>query len=276
MKIHLILLPFLLIQFLTGTFLPPNPQDTREMSVDISQQSTCIEKSGKVETRTIQSVALKRALDYRVYTPPCYNSSVADPYPVLYLLHGSSANADQWIQLGLQTKMDELLAEGKIIPFLVVLPHEAAYLEDTRTSKYGQAILEELIPAVQKNFHVATDPAHTAIGGLSRGAGWAIHLGLSHPDVFGAVGAHSLALFYADINQIEKWRKLTAGDSLPRVFLDIGLQDSLKDSAKKFELKLSEYSYPHEWHLNSGTHNAEYWIENISEYLRWYSQGWEE
>ena len=155
MKIHLILFPFLLIQFLTGTFLPANPQDTREMSGDISQQSTCVEKSGKVETRTIQSIALNRALEYRVYTPPCYNSSAADPYPVLYLLHGSSANADQWIQLGLQTQMDALLAEGKIIPFLVVLPHEAAYLEDTRTSKYGQAILEELIPAVQKNFRVA-------------------------------------------------------------------------------------------------------------------------
>lgn len=275
MKIFQLLLSFLIMQFCLSAFLPGKSLD---MPVPDSKLLgfNCTESSGTIDSFSIESTILHRTVDYKVYTPPCYDPAGSVRYPVLYLLHGSSSSNDQWIRLGLQTSMDAMIRAEKIVPFIIVLPKEQAYLEDTRTSKYGSVILEELIPQINKNWKVQTDPAHTAIGGLSRGAGWAIHLGLAHPETFGHVGAHSLALFYADINQIEKWRRLTEEESLPRLYLDIGMQDYLKDSAKKFEIKLSEYSYPHEWHLKAGTHDDAYWTANLPTYLRWYSLGWEE
>jgi enterochelin esterase-like enzyme len=276
MKILPVILPLLIIQSIFSSIFPIQPAIIATATPQTSLNLTCNEKTGKLTALTLESSVLNRTLEYSVYSPPCYDPAGATSYPVLYLLHGSSASNDQWILLGAQTKADEMISDGKINPFLIVFPREAAYNEDTRTSKYGQAILEELIPTINRDWLTLSGPSHTAIGGLSRGAGWAVHLGLAHPEVFGQVGAHSLALFYADINQIEKWRKLTQEEDLPRLYLDIGLQDYLKDSAKKFEIKLSEYSYPHEWHLNRGTHNAAYWSANLPDYLRWYSQGWED
>ncbi len=61
---------------------------------------------------------------------------------------------------------------------------------------------------------------------------------------------------------------------LPRIYIDIGLEDPYKDTARVFELKLSEFSYPHEWHLNLGTHNEAYWSSHLGEYLLWYDLGW--
>jgi S-formylglutathione hydrolase FrmB len=68
--------------------------------------------------------------------------------------------------------------------------------------------------------------------------------------------------------------KKTSEEDLPRIYMDIGLLDFVKDSAKKIEIRLSEYSYPHEWHLNQGTHNEYYWSSHVEEYLIWYSQRW--
>jgi len=77
-----------------------------------------------------------------------------------------------------------------------------------------------------------------------------------------------------DYFSIPKWRTQTPEEELPRIYIDIGLQDRYKDTARGFELRLSEYSYPHEWHLNLGTHNEDYWSSHIKEYLLWYNEGW--
>jgi enterochelin esterase-like enzyme len=128
-------------------------------------------------------------------------------YPVLYMLHGQSFNNDQWDRLGMDEAADRLISSGEIAPFIIVFPQECAYLEDTHTSNYGDAVLTELLPWVESHFPVQADPAHRAIGGLSRGAGWALRLGLSHPEQFGSIGMHSLAQFPGDFYQIPIWRK---------------------------------------------------------------------
>ena len=237
-------------------------------------QKNCSEQKGNVQLFNYESAILHKPFYLRVYTPPCYDSSGKTNYPVLYMLHGQSFNDTQWDRLGLDEAADRLITSGEIAPLIIVLPQESAYLEDDKVSKYEEAVIEELMPWVEEHYPTQADRGHRAIGGLSRGAGWAMRVGLAHPELFVSIGLHSLAQFPGDYFDIPKWRKKTIDDNLPRIYMDIGLLDFVKDTAKKIEIRLSEYSYPHEWHLNKGSHNEYYWSSHVEEYLLWYSVGW--
>lgn len=267
---------FLLINpFLEG--LPHSNPIGKGQAITPTASLSCDPTRGNVEESSIHSTILNKPLYFRVYTPPCFDDSdKTEKYPILYLFHGSSNTDKQWDQLKVDEASDELIASGDIAPLIIVMPRESAYMDDPRSSRFGDAVVQELIPAVEKKYPTLERRKYRAVGGLSRGAGWALHLGLSHPDQFGSIGTHSLAVFPGDSNLVPKWRVKTDDELLPRLYMDIGLLDSLKDSAKRFEIRLSEYSYPHEWHLNQGTHNDQYWSEHIHDYLLWYSLGWED
>ncbi len=236
--------------------------------------SACTQQKGAIQQLQFDSAILQKPFHLRIYTPPCFKTSDKVHYPVLYMLHGQSFNDDQWDRLEMDETADRLISSGTIVPLIIVMPQETLYLEDPAVSKYSDAVLEELIPWVDAHYPTEADRDHRAIGGLSRGAGWAMRIGLIHPDLFGSIGLHSLAQFSGDYYRIPKWRKATPDDQLPRIYMDIGLLDFVKDTSKVIELRLSEYSYPHEWHLNMGTHNEYYWSSHVTEYLLWYSQGW--
>ena len=170
---------------------------------------------------------------------------------------------------------DQLISTGTISPLIIVMPQESNYLEDPQISKYGYAFVDELLPWVDANYPTIPGRQTRAIGGLSRGAGWAMRLGLINPDLFGSIGGHSLAQFKGDYFSVPRWRSRTSDENLPRIYLDIGLLDFVKDTARVFETRLSEYSYPHEWHLNTGSHTEVYWSEHVDEYLIWYNQAWD-
>jgi enterochelin esterase-like enzyme len=155
------------------------------------------------------------------------------------------------------------------------MPQESNYLEDPQISRYGYALMDELLPWIEVNYSTNPGRQTRAIGGLSRGAGWAMRLGLINPDLFGSIGGHSLAQFKGDYFSVPRWRNRTSDENLPRIYLDIGLLDFVKDTARVFETRLSEYSYPHEWHLNTGSHTEGYWSEHVDEYLIWYNQAWD-
>jgi enterochelin esterase-like enzyme len=234
----------------------------------------CSDVSGDMTSETLDSDLLGKAISIRVYKPPCYDPNATTRYPVLYLLHGQSNNEKQWENMGIQEMADQLIAKGLIEPLIIVMPGEKAYLEDARKSKFGDALLTEVLPWVEARYPISQERTNRAIGGLSRGAGWAMHLGLSRPDLFGSISGHSLAQIGGDTYRLNGWRRKTTDESLPRIYIDIGLEDPYKDTARAFELKLSEYSYPHEWHLNLGTHNGAYWSGHLREYLLWYDLGW--
>jgi hypothetical protein len=70
-----------------------------------------------------------------------------------------------------------------------------------------------------------TRPGHRAIGGLSRGAGWALRLGFTRWDLFSVIGLHSLAVLQSDASQIDKWIGDIPPAHRPQVFMDIGEND---------------------------------------------------
>jgi enterochelin esterase family protein len=166
---------------------------------------------GTVDIVTYDSKSLNLTRRAFVYTPPGYEESPDKRYPVLYLLHGSGLFEGAWVETGQANLiLDNLLAEGKIRPMVVVMPYGAITGSDQpqgiengpapagggRGGRGGGAgfqndLLNDLKPLIEAKFHVLTDREHRAIAGLSAGADQASSIGLSHLDLFSAIGAFS-------------------------------------------------------------------------------------
>ncbi len=224
---------------------------------------------------TLRTDLLPLPLEYRVYLPPCYDQQPDDHYPVLYMIHGQNFNDDQWDRLGVDETADALIAAGEIPPLIIVMPRDRSWAQPTE-DRFGQVLADELLPFIDENYRTLPTRSHRAIGGLSRGAGWAVHLGLSHWELFAAIGAHSLPVFWADTPHVRQWLKDIPSDALPRIYLDIGENDRpvILNSARWFENLLTEENIPHEWHLFTGYHEEAYWQSHVEQYLRWYTQDW--
>lgn len=147
--------------------------------------------------------------DFYVYTPPNYEPNRKEPYPVLYLLHGLGDDAYGWISAGAANViLDNLIAQGKAKPMIMVntLGYGVAnMLADGRGGRGGpgviggdkmipnfaQALLEEVMPQVEKQYRVTKDRSQRAIAGLSMGGAEALFTGLNHPDKFAWVASFS-------------------------------------------------------------------------------------
>jgi enterochelin esterase-like enzyme len=229
--------------------------------------------TGQVQAVILPTTYLDAPLQANVYLPPCYALHPAERYPVLYLFHGQGYTDDQWIRLGATTAADRLITSGQAPPFIIVMPYDPLWREP---DQYGfeDAVIRDLLPAVDARFRTLPDRAHRAVGGLSRGSGWAFHFGLSRPDLFGAIGAHSVILFGIDSRRVNTWLTAIPPGFLPRIYMDIGDHDSGLASARVLEQLLTTDGIPHEWHLNLGEHDEAYWSAHVEEYLRWYAAGW--
>jgi enterochelin esterase-like enzyme len=144
--------------------------------------------------------------DYYVYTPPGYNAKSRQSYPVLYLLHGYSDAADGWSSVGKANFiLDSLIASGKAKPMIVVMPlgyGNMAVLKPGRTPDlsaqsvdlYQKALLTEVMPQIEANYHVSKKREDRAIAGLSMGGHESLFIGLTHPELFAWIGTFSAGL----------------------------------------------------------------------------------
>jgi enterochelin esterase-like enzyme len=236
-------------------------------------QPACQDTQGSVESSQIDSNLLRHPFEFRIYLPPCYLQNTDQHYPVLYLLHGQGSTDQQWLDLGLAEDMDELIVSKQITPFLVVLPYDpSTALPDQ--DPFGDALVKELVPWIDAHYAALPARAYRAIGGLSRGASWAVRLGLTHWELFGAIGGHSLPVFWSDGPLIPGWLDAIPYDQYPRIYLDIGVNDGLFHPASAFEELLDERDIPHEWYVFQGTHVEDYWRSHLEQYLRWYAEEW--
>jgi enterochelin esterase-like enzyme len=243
----------------TGASPMPSPTPT-----------ACSLKSGQVSQNRLDSALLKATLIFRVYLPPCYGSQPDQRYPVLYLLHGLTFTDDQWVRLGAATTADRLISTGQIDPLIIVMPQDDDWRQPAK-SKFGQAVVDELMPWIDRHYQARTDQGGRAIGGLSRGASWAVHIGLANWRMFTAIGAHSLALFWTENNEFDQLLAEAAWDNFPMMYLDIGSKDPDLASTLEFEGKLKANHVPYEWHLFPGFHDEPYWQAHLEGYLHWYS-----
>lgn len=122
--------------------------------------------------------------EFRVYTPPGYDQNPGARYPVLYLLHGNNDTQAGWVDVGrANIIMDNLIAEKKAVPMIVVMPFGHA-TNNTGRFDFERYLLEDVIPTVEKSYRVIADRDHRAIVGYSMGGGQALNIGLGHLDLF--------------------------------------------------------------------------------------------
>jgi enterochelin esterase-like enzyme len=157
---------------------------------------------GAIARHAFRSAVATDERDFFVYTPPGYDPRRAQPYPVLFLLHGLGDDAERWLNGGgaANNILDNLIAQGKAVPMIVVAPlgyGTSAGPAGGRTPEnitgYTKILLEEVLPMVEKSYHVSRNREHRAIAGLSMGGAESLYVGLNHLDTFAWIGAFSSA-----------------------------------------------------------------------------------
>ena len=184
---------------------------------------------GLITIHLFKSPVLGVNRTFRVYTPPGYDKTRPDTYPVLYLFHGANEDDRVWTTNGRANLiLDNLIAEGKAVPMIIVMPN-CQYSEQTSVSdSLEQDLLKVIIPLVEKEYRVKTDKQNRAMAGLSNGGGQTRSIGVRHPELFTWLGIFSagipdtyVATFEATYNQyLDK-----ANDNLNLFWMGVGQDD---------------------------------------------------
>jgi enterochelin esterase-like enzyme len=228
----------------------------------------CLSRPGEILVDEIQVEGMARSLPYRVYLPPCFQPE-AESYPVLILIHGLQSSDSQWHDLGVNEVADAMIRDGRLAPLVIAMPWERKGLE------FESAVVDVLLPHIREVYAGEGSRATTAIGGLSRGAGWALRIGLQHPEAFGSIGLHSPAVLAPDMYYIKDWVEMARKDSgLPRLWIDIAERDTSRAGALELAALLDELDVPYAWSTEPGEHTASYWSGRLVDYLNWYGEAW--
>ena len=227
---------------------------------------------GKVEVNWAKSRVTGDTRAYYVYTPPGYKPSGWKRYPVLYLLHGNNDTAAGWTDVGKANFiLDNLIAEKRAAQMIVVMPwgHAVSYggVQSNNTATFERYMIEEVMPQVEQKYRVARGRENRAIVGLSMGGGHALHIGLSHLEVFNAVAAFSSAVprdfesrFKAlldDPNGTNKKLKL--------LWIGCGRQDSAFERNQKLSELLTAHKIRNTFYPTEGLHNFAIWRRYLVE-----------
>lgn len=257
----------------TATISPAStPTSTQALTPAPSQTASPIPCSpASRQNGSVGKGQLDKPMDYHILLPPCYTEQSATRYPVLYLLHGQNFTQDQWLRLGIAETAAELMQTGQITPFLIILPYDHSY-KQPHEYNFEQVFIEQLIPEIEKTYRTLATPQSRAIGGLSRGGAWAIYIASRNPGLFGSVGAHSPAIFYASNSALPVRLSQIPAEQRPVFYVDAGNQDVDFREIQKFTTLLNDLSILHEWRYNVGFHDEKYWSSHLEEYLRWYGR----
>ena len=251
----------------TASPVPAAPTATATIQPTITE-SPCLNPQGVYVDLLAPAAQLAKPIFTHVYLPPCYLKDNGRAYPVLYLLHGMNQTPDIWDQVGLLAVADQLILNGELPPLVIVMPRI------NENGDFSAALAADLVPHIDAVLRTLPERSHRALGGISRGGGWALRSALQYPQVFGALGLHSLAIIWGDDNRITKALNRNPPATLPRFYLDIGANDSLQVSAAWLDGLLSVRNIEHTYLIQAGFHGPAYWRAHLPDYLRWYGSAW--
>ena len=206
-----------------------------------------------------------------VYTPPGYSTD--RKYPVLYLLHGIGGDEREWQRLcSPENILDNLLADGKIQPMIVIMPNGRAQKNDRAEGNvfasapafaaFEGDLLNDVIPAVESKYSVYTDREHRALAGLSMGGGQSLNFGLGHLNVFAWIGGFSSAPNTKPPAELVP-DPAAAREKLKLLWLACGNKDGLIRISQNVHNYLKEKNVPHVWHVDSNAHDGTEWANNL-------------
>lgn len=223
---------------------------------------------GLVTTTMVPSAAFGHPMKVNVWLPPGHVRGQA--LPVLWLLHGSGMDADQWLRTGrVDRYLDNLLAQGAIHPFAVVMPSTS----DVGYAGPGERFIADELPAwLEAAYGVKADRAHSAVAGMSMGGGGALRLPLARPAQYGATVA--LSGYFGP----ELLAMLPKGElPMPAVVLT-GAQDTLVlDTNHQLMDALRARGAHAAYREDPGAHTWQYWSHVTREMLvdadTWFATG---
>jgi enterochelin esterase-like enzyme len=211
--------------------------------------------------------------DYYVYTPPGYNAKSRESYPVLYLLHGYSDAADGWTQVGKANFiLDSLIASGKAKPMVVVMtlgygnmavlkPGRTPELNEQNYDLYQKALVTEVIPQIEANYHVSKKREDRAIAGLSMGGHESLFVGLTHPELFAWIGTFSAGLNAKAIADLPQTNAQKA--NLRLLWMACGVDDGLLKPNQTVIAALKAEGLPVTAIETPGHHQWPVWRDNL-------------
>ncbi|WP_346857943.1 alpha/beta hydrolase-fold protein [uncultured Draconibacterium sp.] len=233
---------------------------------------------GKVDTVKYTSKTVGNERTTTVYTPPLYSKN--KKYPVLYLLHGIGGDEFEWLNGGhAEVIFDNLYAQNKLEPMIVVMPNGRAMKDDRATGNimasdkveafatFEKDLLQDLIPFIEKKYPVIIDREHRAIAGLSMGGGQALNFGLGNLDVFAWVGGFSSAPNTKSPAELvpnpEETKK-----KLKLLFISCGDADGLLGFSKRTHEYLEATNVPHYYYpIPGGQHDFKVWKESLYNFV---------
>jgi enterochelin esterase family protein len=209
--------------------------------------------------------------DYFVYTPPNYDAHRKEPYPVLFLLHGLGDDASGWTTVGAANViLDNLINSGKAKPMIMVNTLGYGTAEGPRGAMgpamiptFAKALVEEVMPQIEKNYTAAKDRNNRAIAGLSMGGAESIYTGLHYLDRFAYIGSFSGAFVMWPRANPAPAPPAAGGGRGPRAMEDADFAKSLPDVTVKVngQLKLLWIACGTEDGLNGVNNQLKAWLK---------------
>lgn len=223
-----------------------------------------------------------------IYLPAGYNKN-QDTYPVLYLLHGSGGDENAWSELGRLTQiLDNLIAQGKARPMLVVMPNgnvsqsaapgeasgpmvKPSLTESRRKNGEFERSFPDIVNYVEQHYRVIKEKHGRALAGLSMGGFHTLYISANYPDMFDYIGLFSAANtvekkseMYQDLEG--KLQTLFAGH--PKLYwIGIGKEDFLYEKNKALRAMLDANQYPYTYYESEGGHIWKNWRIYLSRFL---------
>jgi enterochelin esterase-like enzyme len=226
---------------------------------------------GRLEMVAYDSKTVGSTRKMNVYTPPGYTTE--KKYPVLYLLHGIGGDETEWERFAKPNLLlDNLLAEGKASPMIIVMPNGRAQKNDRAEGNvfasapafaaFEQDLLKDVIPTIESRYSVQADREHRALAGLSMGGGQSLNFGLTNLDAFAWIGAFSAAPNTRPASELlpdpESARK-----RLKLLWVACGNKDGLMRVSQGVHAYLKEKNVPHVWHVDGNAHDPTEWRNNL-------------
>jgi enterochelin esterase-like enzyme len=242
---------------------PPAPEGFDKVKEDIA--------AGKIEMVEYDSKSVGNKRKMMVYTPPGYSPNKS--YPVLYLLHGIGGDESEWFKQGAPNViLDNLYADKKLVPMIVVLPNGRAQANDRAEGNvyatapafaaFEKDLLNDVIPFIESKYSVKKNSANRAVAGLSMGGGQSLNFGLGNLNTFAWIGGFSSAPNQKSPQELVPNPSETT-QKLKLLWISCGDQDGLIALSQKLHAYLKENNVPHIWHLDSGKHEFKVWKNDL-------------